>query len=170
MKASDYRKLRAASELTAEVTLPSGAVFTLRRPPLQVWIAAGKIPQSFLLKMQSGANPTAAVEAMDSKETMQALTFVRDAIVYACVSPRLVPGTTADDELDPAELHPEDFTFLSKWIMTGSPDVPVATKGGEVPAESLDRFRQKQPGGVAGTGADGEQVQSAAFGVAGASG
>lgn len=141
-KASDYRKrLQQKESPTAEITLPSGAVFVCRRPPLQVWISAGRIPQSFvkhLLEAQKGG----AVPELESDETLAAMAFVREAILYAVVEPRLVPGTKHKDELDPADIDPEDFEFLMTWIMQGCPGVPVLTKGGEVGIDSLARFRE----------------------------
>lgn|SRR5262245_11340489 len=146
-KASDYRKRRqSAAEPTAEITLPSGAVFICRRPPLEVWIAAGRIPQSFL-HQHLGKTPGEGAEQISGEDTVASIIFIRDAMTYAVVEPRLVPGTTNDDELDPADLAPEDFEFLTHWIMAGSAGVPVRTKGGEASVESLSRFRQKQPGG-----------------------
>jgi hypothetical protein len=169
-RATDYRNRRQqaqASEPTAELTLPSGAVFVVRRPPIQVWITAGKIPQSFLAQLLD-AKRDGQAESLPEAETLAAVGFLRDALVYAVVEPRLRIGATGDDELDPSDLSPEDFEFLTGWIMAGSPGVPVPTKGGEVSTESLSRFRQKQPGGrAAGAGADGAEVQQQAEQVAG---
>lgn len=160
MDAKDYRAKRdQQASLTAEIPLPSGAVFTLRRPPLQVWIAAGKIPQSFLTKMRGAADPNAAAATLSDDETMAALKFVRDAICYASVSPKIVAGTTDDAELDPAELAPEDFQFLSQWVMAGSPGVPVAGEEGETSREALNTFLERQRLRAAGAGDDGKQVR-----------
>ena len=88
MKASDYRQQRQAVELTGQITLPSGAVFTMRRPPLDLWIAAGKIPQSFLRAMlesqQGGVNPSVQFSA---DETIDGLSFLAEAVIYSCVEP-----------------------------------------------------------------------------------
>jgi len=163
MKASEYRKNVRGREQTAQLTLPSGAVFKVRRPPLQVWIAAGKVPQSFLRAIieAQDAGPNADLN-FTADETAGALEFVRTAILYAVVEPKLVVGASKSDELDPSELDPEDFAFLTDWIMKGSPGVPVQTKsGGEVQVESLRRFRQKRPGGgAAGNRTDSDEVQS----------
>lgn len=166
-RAESYRKRRAqASEPTAELTLPSGEVFTVRRPPLQVWVAAGKIPQSFLRKMGGDAGAISAAQLSDA-ETLAAIEFVRDAIVYACVSPKLVIGGTGEDELDPSELDPADFEFLTGWIMQGCPGVPVRTKEGETSIEALDRFRQKRPGGgTVGAGDNSDEVSDEAVAAA----
>src|SRR5262245_45228637 len=145
-KASDYRKRReSAAEPTAEIALPSGATFICRRPPLEVWIAAGKIPQSFLhqyLGKEGGDNAE-----ITGEQTVEAIIFLRECLLYAVVEPRLVVGATGDDELDPSELAPEDFEFLTQWIMAGCAGIPVRTKGGEASIESLSKFRQKRPGG-----------------------
>lgn len=170
MKASEYRKLKAAKESTTELKLPSGAVFTLRRPPMEVWIAAGKIPQSFLQQMIKGGRG-GRVETLSDEDTMASILFVREALLYACVSPRLVVGATGEDELDPCELDPEDFEFLSRWVLSGSPGVAVKTEGGEVSTDDLSRFRQKQPGGrpfsLEPHGAEVREATEPALGVVG---
>lgn len=160
-RANEYRKRRAqADEPTTELTLPSGAIFTCRRPPLQVWIAAGKIPQSFLAKMRRVEGAEIDPVQVGDDETLAAVAFVRDAIIYACVSPKLVRGGAGDDELDPSELDPEDFEFLTRWIMSGCPGVPVKTRGGEASIDDLSRFRQKRTGGEPfSLEPDGDEIQ-----------
>ena len=223
MKASEYRKNKEARikpETVIELALPSGAVFRVRRPPMEIWIAAGRIPQGFM-RMAMAQNRGADTSEMDlsDDETMAAIQFTRDALLYAVIEPRLLTGeqlaekkASADilrsrieqedakyksesvsiawllenaasgleydgavrqqealncrlaeldsarlefmklseqieDSLDPAELDPEDFQFLTAWISGGSPGVPVQTKGGQTSVESLSRFRQKRTGG-----------------------
>lgn len=171
MKASEYRKRKAKAELTAQITLPSGAVFTMRRPPLDLWIASGKVPQSFLRAMLQAqeAGPNADVN-LSADETIDGLTFVTESVIYACVEPRVALNPESDDVLDLAELDTDDFQFLTGWVQQGCPGVPVRTKsGGEVQVESLQRFRQKRPGGsAAGDIADGGEVRAEAERFAGA--
>ena len=171
MKASEYRKRKAKAELTAQITLPSGAVFTMRRPPLDLWIAAGKVPQSFLRAMLQAqeAGPNADVN-LSADETIDGLTFVTESVIYACVEPRVALNPESDDVLDLAELDTDDFQFLTGWVQQGCPGVPVRTKtGGEVQVESLQRFRQKRPGGgAAGDIADSGEVWAEAERFAGA--
>jgi hypothetical protein len=168
MNLAEYRRRKT---ITAEITLPSGLTVTVRRPPLQVWMMAGRIPQSFVKQILEGKGETP--EELSPEDTMASIAFVRDAILYGVVSPRLVVGANpnSETELDPSELDPEDFLFLSRWIMTLSPDVPVATKGGEVSLESLNRFRRKRPGGgFVDAGIDSEQVREESEPTAGAAG
>lgn len=153
-KASDYRKRKEGREPTVDLALPSGATFTLRRPPLEVWTVSGKIPQALISARtrESGTN----CEIGDD-ELLASIVFVRDALLYACVSPKLIPPTPeddlagrrelGDDELWADELDPEDFEYLANWIKSGCPGVPVKTKGGEVSLDDLSRFRQKRAGG-----------------------
>lgn len=165
MKASEYRKRIAKAELTAQITLPSGSVFTMRRPPLDLWIAAGKVPQSFLRAMLQAqeAGPQADVN-LSPDETIDGFTFVTEAVIYACVEPKVALNPDSDDVLNLAELDPDDFQFLTNWVQQGCPGVPVRTKqGAEVQVQNLQRFRQKRPGGGAvGDSADGGEVRDAA--------
>ena len=151
MKASDYRKLQSKKpSQTADVKLPSGAVFTLRRPPLDVWTRAGKVPDFFVrmsLQAKDGSIDTTG-EDMSADEVMSSLTIIREILLYSIVSPKLKVGATPDgDELDPAEIDGEDIDFLTSYILfKGCPDIPVETKGGQVSVQSLANFRQKRPG------------------------
>ncbi len=147
MKARDYRRLRQQREVTADVTLPSGAVFTLRRPSLDLWIASGRMPQTFLRAMLETQQATPGAQVVFSaEETMDGIHFVRDLVCFACVSPRVATNPASEDVLDLAELDAADYQFLASWVQSGSPDVPVQTESGEVPQEGVARFRQKQPG------------------------
>ncbi len=170
MKASDYRQQRQAVELTGEVTLPSGAVFKMRRPPLDVWMAAGRIPQSFLramLEAQQGGG--GANVQFSTEETLDGLAFLAEAVVYSCVEPRVTMQSDDPDVLSLSELDAEDFRFLTGWVQAGSPGVPVKTKTGEVQPEKLTRFRQKRPGGgFVGDSDDGSEIRDEAEQVAAA--
>lgn len=135
--------------MTAQETLPSGAVFTLRRPPLDVWSTWGKLPQHFVRTlMKAGEAGGLRAEEMSDADSDAMVNFLRDAVIYACVEPKLKMGAAEDDDaLDPNDLAAADFQYLVTWIMAGSPSVPVKTKGGQTSVQSLESFRQKQPGG-----------------------
>ena len=165
MKASEYRQKRQAVEAIGDITLPSGAVFKMRRPPLDLWMAAGRIPQSFLramLEAQQGG--TGANVQFSTEETLEGMSFLTEAVIYASIEPKLALQSDDPEVLLLADLDPEDFRFLTGWIQAGSPGVPVkTTTGQEVQPEKLARFRQKRPGGGAATvGSDGEQVRNEA--------
>ena len=149
MNAREYRKRKQTAEAIGEIVLPSGAVFRMRRPPLDVWMASGRIPQSFLRAMleaqQGGAQ---AATQFSTEETLEGLTFLTEAVIYAAVEPRLAMQSDDEEVLALSDLDPEDFRFLTSWIQAGSPGVPVrTTTGGEVQPEKLARFRQKRAGG-----------------------
>ena len=165
MKASDYRKAKAKGELTGKVTLPSGAEFVMRRPPLDLWIAAGKVPQSFLRAMlEAQAAGPGADAVLTPDETIDGLAFLAESVIYACVEPKVAINPTDKDTLDLSELDSDDFQFLTSWVQQGCPGVPVKTKGGEVTPENLSRFRQKRPGGggAFSSGADGAEIREQA--------
>ena len=165
MKASDYRKAKAKGELTGTVTLPSGAEFVMRRPPLDLWIAAGKVPQSFLRAMlEAQAAGPGADAVLTPDETIDGLAFITEALIYSCVEPKVALNPTDENVLSLMELDSDDFQFLTGWIQQGCPGVPVRTKGGEVEVENLAWFRQKRPGsgGTFGSGADGAEIREQA--------
>ncbi len=126
-----------------EVTLPSGFVWKLKEPPVQQFITAGKLPGSLVEKMvqinatyqgQDAATISAAVARVaEPSEVVAMMTFARDLLMHCAVDPRIVIDGTGEDEIDPAEIDPEDFQFLMTWVWGGG-------KSGEV----LTNFRQER--------------------------
>lgn len=162
---------------TAEVALPSGATFTLRRPPIQAWLSNGRAPQ-FLTKiaidaqsqnLANGEQVRAAVgygmSHLTEDEVKALLKFQADVVAYSMVWPRLVVpkgdepepdiDTLGDDEMLASELLIEDFNAIVQYAMNGSTGVPVATKNGDVTLDSVANFRDGAEGRVpADAGAD----------------
>ena len=163
MSAKEYRALLAKKreQLPTElVTVPSGMVFEMRRPDLQAYIFTGRYPQSLvnegLKKLrEAGIAPTdpnaaAKISAnLDSEEFTEALIFMREMVREACVHPRIVLGAQGDDEIDPAEIHIDDFNFMVGWCLN--------YKGVEN-ADGIRSFRPKRKSS-AGGGADGKKLR-----------
>ncbi len=127
-----------ASQAMTGLSLPCGLTFTVQRPPLGVWLAAGKMPLYFARLLAADPSGGAADFGLSEEETANATNFLRAAIISACVSPRLTDGATSDaDALDLSELAAADFDALAEWILCGSPGIPVVTKWGGVSLESL---------------------------------
>lgn len=171
--------------LKGEFTLPSGSVFVLRRPPIQLWVASGRIPETFLqdVLMDAGkltsddpAEREAALAALGDDKLRELMTFMLDLICYACVEPpvyRDTDTTAPADCLRISDLDSEDYTALLAEVQAGCPCVPVAlAKGGEVSVGTLKTFRQKKPGGrsvaAAESVADGADILHVAEQSAGA--
>lgn len=145
MNAKEYRKLVSEKQTEIplfDVTLPSGAVWKLKEPPIQQFVLAGKIPASFAAKMariagKSGGNMAAAKETalkdLSADDLLDSLAFGRDLLLYCAVSPKISLDPKTEDEIAPEEIHPEDFTFLINWVM----------KGGNS-GDSLSNFRSKR--------------------------
>ena len=144
--AAAYRKNQSET-----VTLPSGSVALLRRPPLQIWASTGKFPQRLLaVAMTEYAKnsdlPAAEVETakvlstINTEDKFAMLKFMVDVVLYAFVEPRLVEGGTGDNELDPGELAPGDFNFVFKWATRGN-QAQVAGKNG-LTVGAVETFRE----------------------------
>jgi len=157
---AEKRAQEANQRMTAEITLPSGAVWLCCRPPLETWMMGGRIPQSLLGKI-AGAQAGQPTPALAPDESLAAMIFMREAITFAVVEPKLrlqdaagnwipLPDDKPEDSADyfnAADIDPEDFEFLMGWIMRNCPGVPVRTRGGEVQLDNLATFRQEQSGG-----------------------
>ena len=162
MNRADFlAKAKAKPSLTGQLKMPSGVVFTLRRPPFQQWMQAGRMPDYLLEKMLKTSpliddgGERQPVQEMKDKEAKEALKFMRASMVYACVEPKLYADddpTAPADALFLGDLEPEDFQALLTEVQQACPCVPVAMKnGGEVSVNTLTDFRaQEQPGHAVG--------------------
>jgi hypothetical protein len=159
--ATEYRNTpRQRPANTVLVTVPSGAKWELAQPDFMGYIATGRMPQSLVLEFlasaeRRGVKPEefkdqekAAEIAVDisTKETVNALIFMRTVVEDACINPRIVVGGTGDDELDPTEVKPEDFKFIFQWCMSHSGVAGLA---------GLQTFRGGRKGRTSGPRADG---------------
>lgn len=128
--AAAYKQLAAKkrNESTVfDVTLPSGAVWKLREPPIQQFIMSGQVPAALLRRMLTAAKTaedgkTSLASAMGSftpDDLLSQLEFGRDLLLHCAVEPRLTLDPKGDDELSPSDILPEDFDFLLHWVMNG---------------------------------------------------
>ncbi len=148
MKFSRQSYLQKKLEVTEtfDVTLPSGAEFTLRRPKVAAYLASGQIPSSLLKKLlKLGKTPSQApaiLQTMDETETFAFLMYQGTMVREACVIPRVVDNPQADDEIGFTELADEDIEFITKWAFN-------AEEGG-VEGENVSRFHREpqQPSDV----------------------
>lgn len=115
-KAAAYRQRTAAREVFQETELPSGAVFSLRRPKLEMWLIAGELPLSVVTAMQksvkSEAEAQAAFSALSESEQEIMFGFMRRMIEYICVDPSI---GEREDQIRISDLDPADFGFLVEW-------------------------------------------------------
>jgi hypothetical protein len=166
MNAADYRRNAAekrAQQATEIVTLKSGSVFELRRPDLKAWVMTGRVPQSLLdagIKtwQEQGKVDARSDPAGGRMVTDTAVFFVR--LVQSCtVSPRLVEFPDPNEnEIGPETMLDEDFYEIVGWAMSGQ---------GVAGIEALREFREGQGRGVAGSIADGPELQPEAVGSTG---
>ena len=120
---------------TYELQLPSGFVFTVRRPNIKSYAVSGRLPENLLQKMieaeKRGA--TAAVsDDLSTDETVELLAFQALLVKKACVVPRIVDDPQTPEEIRFEDLDDDDFLYLSQWCNTGS-----------VEGENFDKFRKK---------------------------
>lgn len=132
----------ASDAATEELTLPSGFVVDVRRPPLTAWMMNGRVPERLLASAMGGDKAKAgqSLETMKDGEMLQMLKFVRDVVVATVISPRIVVGAApdAEDEIDPSRIPEGDFYAVFNWAMS----VPVKTAdGGSLSAPALETFR-----------------------------
>lgn len=171
MSATSPREYKAA--MTADVTLPSGKVFTLRRPPLHVWKAHGRIPNVYLnltalalddavniaqvarfggdlvqAQLEQAAKLQRKVAEMTDDDKKALAEFELAVVVESVISPRMALDAAGDaDILTPADLDGVDYQFILAYGLNNAPDVPIATtEGGTMPESVVKGFRQKPTG------------------------
>jgi hypothetical protein len=103
-----------------ELELPSGLTVLVRRPPIQMWIAAGKLPENLVRTMlRAGQGTAPVVPDMSPEQFKELFEFMRTTIVAAVVQPRIVDVPTNDDEIAPDDVPLEDAMFIFQWAMAG---------------------------------------------------
>lgn len=142
-----YLQKRLEVTETFNVTLPSGAEFTLRRPNLKAYLSSGQLPTSLLKKMmqfskRSKAYATEAMQEMTEDETVSMLVYQGSVLREVCVSPRIVDNPQADDEISFTELADQDIEYITKWAFNA--------EAGGVEGENVAQFRNEpqQPSDV----------------------
>jgi hypothetical protein len=146
-RAKEYRsrKRERLSKLTVEAT---GETFIVRRVAIDAWIMAGKMPETLarevLSAWQQVRDAGTSTENMSVDQLMSGLHVVRDLVLSACVSPKLVVGDAeADpekDEIHFAELEVEERTALINFCMTGAGATPIENTNGNLTAEAVSTF------------------------------
>jgi hypothetical protein len=139
MNAKQYQELASGKRSEAtEVTLPSGAVWKLREPPIQQWIVSGKLPSALAAKMAQAASnggaddPQQMLQQLTPEDLLSNLEFGRDLLLFCAVEPRITLGPTNENAIAPEDILPEDFAFLMSWVLSGG-----------VTGEGLSTFRPK---------------------------
>ena len=133
--AAAYKNRPLDDVKTYEVTLPSGFIFTLKRPKLKAYIASGQMPQNLLQKMidaEKQGNSAGFDSSLSSDETVDLVQFQATLVVQACVVPRIVDEPNSPEEIAFGDLDDEDYMFLVAWCMAGS-----------VEGENFEQFRQQ---------------------------
>lgn len=144
------------NKTTYQVTAPSGRVWTLRPLPKHFFIYYGQLPSVMTAEVlkQIRTGNTEAVEKeieknLTADEIMQTAMFIRDAVDYACVNPKITLAPKNENEISPFKITPEDYDFISQIVM----------KGGE--AGGLKTFRVEQTQ-TSVDSADGAEIREAA--------
>ena len=111
MTAREWR-MKARAAQAEELTLPSGMVIQARRPgPLKLaeW---NKLPM-----LLADAGPGGG--GLSDEQAREAAAFLREVLIYCCVSPQLseTAPDDAEDEMRPSELPDADFTYIVAWAM-----------------------------------------------------
>jgi hypothetical protein len=135
-KATDFVSKTPYS--TAEVLLPSNRSVTLRRPPLRAWALAGIVPSFFSREVQQAWEDAIAggtrLDTVDfsNDQFRSILKVVRALAEWSFVDPQLREGADGTDgAVCPTLLTEADWTWLFKWFLDGSPEIPVQMENGE---------------------------------------
>lgn len=138
-KAAERRELLSRFKQTTELTLPSGLIVEVRRPPISKWIETGEMPVTAFTAATGAGGEGGAIPPDKYPEFISIATKVARA---AFVWPKLVDEPTVDsgDELDPALLSLSDLSHVLSWAFSGAAGVGVKVEGAEVSASALKNF------------------------------
>lgn len=138
--AAQYRRQRNERKTegeTFDVEMPSGAIFTLRRPTMTTYVASGEIPGILLEKMallerKSSKEAGQVFAEMSAREQAQMTVFLGALVRETLVCPRISDDPQSDDEIRFSELEDDDFLAVVRWAKTGGAS-----------GESAGKFRRK---------------------------
>lgn len=149
MPITNAREWKAQQSRRIELELPSGLTVAVRRPPLHMWISAGKLPENLVKAMLAQRADKNALDAaqMTPEQFKDLFKFMREVIVATVVEPRIVENATAEDEISPDDVPLDDAMFVFQWALAGG-NLPVAQKKQmisegqvQIDASDLQRFR-----------------------------
>ena len=139
---------------TYEVTAPSGKKYILRPLPLHFHLFYNQLPafKAGEVAEALGQGEEAVKDFVRKEfsvdEQVQMAEFMRDAVLTACVKPKITMSPKNADEISPFQISGEDFEFLGVTA--------INPKDGE--AKMLESFREGQKTPVNGS-SDGEKVR-----------
>ena len=128
-RATEYR-----SRCAQEITLPSGAKFTLRRPALPQFLGWDALPAGMVKAAQQPVDPA----DISAEDTAAMARLMRDVLLWCCLDPCLSLAPHGDNEIHPSELSLDDALFIFRWAMRAEeaaplrsfPDRPADADGG----------------------------------------
>lgn len=160
MTAEQYRQHAAQAKKeqpTVIKTLPSGSVFELRRPNLQVWVMTGRVPQSLLdagvkAWKEQGKFPEKGKQQIQTPQSIADSGIFFLKLVQECtVNPRLVEFPSSDgNEIGPDTMLDEDFFWIVNWAMNHE---------GVAGIDGLQSFREGRERGTSSNSPDGAELR-----------
>lgn len=145
-RASEYRK-RAASALS-DVTVPSGAVFTVRQFDPEAWMVTGYAPEHIVcIFLELEKKGEASVEEPENLAKFGEM--MRHIIARCSVDPVVKVEEAGEDELAVTEIDYPDLKHLFLYLTKQLPEAAVATSQGSVTVDAVTQFREGEPGSEA---------------------
>jgi hypothetical protein len=142
-RANAYRE--KVRESLTEVTVPSGAVFTVRDFNPEGWLMTGCAPESIVqtfLEVQKKGE-LGMEQMLTEPGTFPRLgELMKHAIAYCAVDPVVKIAGATEDELAADEMLFGDIQHLWMHITKQLPTSTVRTETEEVSAEAVHTFRQ----------------------------
>lgn len=118
----------------------SGRKWTLKPIPKHFYLMYGQMPSTLTERAAEALNAQNAVElekeldrTLSAEQKMQLMIFIREAVNFACVNPKLSLNPSGPDQISPLELSEAEFNWLSGIVLN--------PRGAE--AERLRNFRSE---------------------------
>lgn len=129
--AERYRRIKAERLSKAQLIdfeSPSGMVWKLRRPDLELFIASGIMPLSLAgkcaeEKKNTGKSDAEIFAGLDWKDQARSIESTAKIVRYCAVSPRIVETPTGPDEIGYDEVEMDDFNAICSWALPGGDEV-----------------------------------------------
>lgn len=104
-------------EKTYAVTAPSGRVWILRPLPKHFFLYYGQLPHFIRNRPASDEDARAALEKMTPEQQLETAIFIREAVSFACVNPKISLTEKGEQFISPFDISEAEFEFLSACVV-----------------------------------------------------
>lgn len=124
-----YAAIKAAqmkNEKLYDFIAPSGMLFKLRAPDMELFLTSGVVPLGLADKtvkaiQAAGGDAVKAMRTLTTAEHIKTIAFASKMVRYCCAIPEIVdiPDPDNESQIAPEDVLTVDYTAIVKWAVSG---------------------------------------------------